>query len=80
VYNTPYIVYEVHSVRTNIELDDALVDEAFQLTNVRTKRELVDLALRELIKTRKRKDLISLAGQIRLRDDYDHKTLRTTRG
>lgn len=78
-YNTPNIVYEVYVVRTNIELEDALVEEAFELTKVRTKKELVNLALRELIKNRKRKDLISLAGQIKLRDDYDYKALRKPR-
>ena len=36
-------------MRTNIVLDDALVTEAFALTGVRTKKELVNLALRELI-------------------------------
>jgi Arc/MetJ family transcription regulator len=28
-------------MRTNIELDDGLVEEAFRLTNVRTKKELI---------------------------------------
>ncbi|MGH9361559.1 MAG: type II toxin-antitoxin system VapB family antitoxin, partial [Thermoanaerobaculia bacterium] len=45
-----------------------------------TKRDLVDLALRELIRVRKKKDLSELAGRIRLRDDFDHKALRATRG
>jgi len=35
--------------RTNIELDDALVKEAFRLTGARTKREVVDIALRRLV-------------------------------
>ena len=33
-------------MRTNVVLDDALVEEAFALTGVRTKRELVHLARR----------------------------------
>jgi Arc/MetJ family transcription regulator len=32
-------------MRTNVLLDDDLVEEAFALTGVRTKRELVRLAL-----------------------------------
>lgn len=40
-------------MRTNIELDDALVEEAFRLTNVRTKKDLLNLALQELIHSRK---------------------------
>ncbi|WP_339374707.1 type II toxin-antitoxin system VapB family antitoxin [Picosynechococcus sp. PCC 7117] len=40
-------------MRTNVELDDQLVEEAFRLTNVRTKKELMHLALQALIKVRK---------------------------
>ncbi|WP_325344610.1 type II toxin-antitoxin system VapB family antitoxin [Xylophilus sp.] len=36
-------------MRTNINLDAALVGEAMRLTGVRTKREAVDRALRELV-------------------------------
>jgi Arc/MetJ family transcription regulator len=35
--------------RTNIELDDDLVDAAMDLTGARTKREVVDIALRRLV-------------------------------
>ena len=35
--------------RTNIELDDELVRKAMQLYGCKTKREVVDLALRELV-------------------------------
>ena len=66
-------------MRTNIVLDDELVREAFSLTGVRTKRELVRLALEELIRRHRKRDLTELAGRIRLRDDFDHKALRRTR-
>ncbi|MDN5914442.1 MAG: type II toxin-antitoxin system VapB family antitoxin [Pseudonocardia sp.] len=35
--------------RTNIELDDELVDEVMRRYGLRTKREAVDLALRRLV-------------------------------
>ena len=35
--------------RTNIELDDGLVEKAMRLTGARTKREVVDIALRRLV-------------------------------
>ena len=35
--------------RTNIELDDELVEKAMRLTGARTKREVVDIALRRLV-------------------------------
>ena len=63
-------------MRTKIVLDEQLVEEAFSLTKARTKRELVDLALRELVKQRRKKDLTELAGRVQLRDDFDHKAMR----
>lgn len=67
-------------MRTSIVLDDELVEAAFQLTGARTKRELVDLALRELVRTRKKRDLTALAGRIRFYDGFDHKEHRALRG
>ena len=46
---------------------DDLVQEAFQLTGVRTKRELVHLAPKELVRRSRKRDLTELAGKIRLR-------------
>ena len=61
-------------MRTNVVLDDDLVDEAFALTGVRTKRQLLREALLELIRARRKKDLTELAGRIRFADGYDPKT------
>ncbi len=38
--------------RTNIVLDDRLVGQAMRLSGAKTKREAVDLALRELVARR----------------------------
>jgi Arc/MetJ family transcription regulator len=65
-------------MRTNVELDDVLVEEAFRLTNVRTKKELLHLALQELVRFQKKKNLLDLAGKIEFYDDYDPKALRTS--
>lgn len=35
--------------RTNLEIDDVLVEKAMRLTGARTKREVVDIALRRLV-------------------------------
>ena len=35
--------------RTNIEIDEALVERAMRLTGARSKREAVDIALRRLV-------------------------------
>ncbi len=66
-------------MRTNIVLDDDLVEQAFALTNVRTKRELVHLALNELVRQRRKKSLFDLAGKVSLRPDFDHKAMRRLR-
>ena len=63
-------------MRTNIVIDDELVREAFPCSDVKTKRELVDLALREFVENRKRRDVRELRGRVRIRPDYDHKALR----
>lgn len=66
-------------MKTNIDLDEELVAEAFRLTQVRTKKELVNLALKELIRSRKKLNLLDLSGQIEFAPDYDYKSLRTDR-
>ena len=63
-------------MRTNIVLDDNLVKEAFRHAPVKTKRELVDLALREFVATRKRRDLRELLGKVKLDPSYDYKKAR----
>ena len=63
-------------MRTNVALNDDLVKEAFALTGARTKKELLNLALEELVRVRRKQDLTELAGRIRLRDDFDHKAMR----
>jgi len=64
-------------MRTNIVLDDALIEEAFEFSqNISTKRELIDMALREYVNNRKRKNIRELRGKIQFRDDYDYKTMR----
>ena len=63
-------------MRTNIVLDDELVKEAFTLTGLKTKRELVYQALKELVEHRKRLNLRDLRGVGGIREDYDYKALR----
>jgi Arc/MetJ family transcription regulator len=51
-------------MRTNIVLDDELIKEASQLTGIRTKRELLDMALRELIRSRRKKTCLILLEKL----------------
>lgn len=49
--------------RTNIVLDDTLVSKGLKITGLRTKKELVDLALRELVRKEDQKSILSLEGR-----------------
>ena len=51
-------------MRTNIEIDDQLMAEAMRLTGLKTKREVVEAALRLLIRQRGQRALLDLAGKI----------------
>ena len=51
-------------LRTNIELDEKLMDEAMKLTHKKTKKELVNYALKELVSKIKRKKLLEIEGKV----------------
>lgn len=63
-------------MRTNVELDEELVQAAFRYAPVKTKRELLDLALREFVDSHQRRDLRELKGTGGIRSDYDHRVHR----
>jgi Arc/MetJ family transcription regulator len=64
-------------MRTNIVLDERLVKKAMKLSHKRTKKELVNQALKEFVENRKRLNLMDLAGKIEFAKDYNYKALRT---
>lgn len=51
-------------MRTNVVLDDELVAEAMKLTGASTKREVIDRALRALIKLEQQRAVLALRGKI----------------
>lgn len=66
-------------MRTNIVLDDKLVEEAMTLSGAKTKKEVIAIALWEFITTRKRLNLLDLDGKIEFEKAYDYKALREGR-
>ena len=66
--------------RTNIVLDETLVEEARRLSGIKTTREVVDQALRVFVRVRRRKPLSGLKGKIQFAAGYDYKALRGERG
>jgi Arc/MetJ family transcription regulator len=51
-------------MRTNIELDDVLVEQALKLSNIKTKREVVEEALKTYVASLKKKQLLGLKGKV----------------
>ena len=63
-------------MRTNVVLDERLVEEALKLSGARTKREVIQRALREFVENKRRHNLLDLAGKITFHEKYDYKKLR----
>jgi Arc/MetJ family transcription regulator len=63
-------------MRTNINLDDSLVDEAFKLSRARTKKDLIHQALIEFVENRRRLNILDLEGRIEFSEGYNYKTMR----
>jgi len=55
--------------RTNVVLDDTLVEECQRLTGIKTRRALIDFALRELLRHGQQKRLLELKGTVQWEGD-----------
>ena len=64
-------------MRTNIVIDDALMKEALTLSGMRTKRDVVQKALEEYVRSLKKRDLREIRGRVRFAEGYDHKKARS---
>jgi Arc/MetJ family transcription regulator len=69
---------ETDGVRTNIVLDNQLVEAGLKATGLKTRRELVDFALRELLRHRDQKKLLALKGSVSWEGNLDE--MRNGRG
>ena len=66
------------TVRTNIVLDSRLVEAGLKATGLKTRRELVDFALRELLRHKQQMKLLELKGKVQWEGDREE--MRTGRG
>ena len=66
-------------MQVTLNLDEALLNEAFQLTDLADQEELINLALQELVRSRRQRNLLDLAGKIQFVSDFNHKALREIR-
>jgi Arc/MetJ family transcription regulator len=58
-------------MRTNIDIDDQLMAEALERSGARTKRAVVEEALRLLIATRRQGSLRNVRGKVKWEGDLD---------
>lgn len=58
-------------MRTNIEIDETLINEASELSGSKTKKETVELALKELIRIHKMRQLADLRGKVKWEGDLE---------
>lgn len=58
-------------MRTNIEIDDELLDEAMAATGLSTKKATVEEALRQLVASRRRRQALQSSAGIGWEGDFD---------
>ena len=66
-------------MRTNIVIDDEIMRTAMEVSGIRTKKGVVEQAMREFVARRTRKNLADLCGKICFADDYDYTAHRKGR-
>lgn len=63
-------------MRTNIVIDDRLMNDALKATGLKTKKEAVELGLKTLIKLNQQAKIKELKGKLKWDGDLD--AMRTT--
>jgi Arc/MetJ family transcription regulator len=58
-------------LRTNIVLDDALLAEAMRRTGLKTKRAVVEEALKTLVRLKRQEEIRKLRGKLHWEGDLD---------
>lgn len=58
-------------MRTNIVIDDKLMDESLRATGLKTKREVVELGLRTLLRLHKQEQIRRFRGKLDWQGDLD---------
>lgn len=58
-------------MRTNIVIDDKLMADTMKATGLKTKREVVELGLKTLLRLRRQSEIKKLRGKIAWEGDLD---------
>jgi len=56
-------------MRTNVEINDDLINEAQRLTGLKTKRAVVEEGLKTLVRVKRQMKILELAGKVEFWDD-----------
>ena len=62
---------------TNLSIDDRLLLLAQEIAGIKTKKDTVNLALKEFIQRRKQEEIIDLFGEVTYDENYNYKKLRS---
>lgn len=62
---------------TNVVINEDLLNEAFKIGGLRTKRETVTLALEEFIHRRRQRHVLRSLGTFEFRRDWDYRKCRS---
>lgn len=66
----------MNPMATNLDLDPELLERAFKLSGLPSKKATVTLALEEFIRRRDQARVLEIFGKIDIDPDYDYKALR----
>ncbi|MCB0551479.1 MAG: type II toxin-antitoxin system VapB family antitoxin [Phaeodactylibacter sp.] len=62
-------------MRTNIEIDNGLMKQALQLSELKTKKEVVHQALEHYVRRLKRLKMLSMQGKVKWEGDLNEMRL-----
>jgi hypothetical protein len=62
---------------TNLAIDDKLLHEALEISGLKTKKDTVNLALKEFVDRHKQLEILTIFGHMDPDPDYDYKKGRS---
>ncbi|MCL2819306.1 MAG: type II toxin-antitoxin system VapB family antitoxin [Oscillospiraceae bacterium] len=65
-------------IKTTVDLDEGLLEKAVSIFKGKTRKEIISIALTELVERHEQKDLYDLfdGGESLIAEDYDYKAMR----
>lgn len=69
LFDTHKLIYSV--MRTNIVIDDDLMDEALKVSRFKTKKDAVEEGLKLLVQRKKQESIKDLRGKLNWKGDLD---------